>query len=132
MKHARPESHFALQTLVRQVIDLAVLDKARSGFNKAKSHVGGYTFGMQFFYPVKQAGARTVLIFAAGNNLLNLPGSQISGNAYFADERSGHNSLMLKRKFQQQRDTFVRHFLIFTGNVEKNIFPAVIPIRRQT
>lgn len=56
MKHARPESHFALQTLVRQVIDLAVLDKARSGFNKAKSHVGGYTFGMQFFTQSNRQG----------------------------------------------------------------------------
>ena len=74
-----------------------------------------------------RTGQPMFMSIAAGNNLLNLPGSQISGNAYFTDERSGHNSLMLKRKFQQQRDTFVRHFLIFTGNVEKNIFPAVIP-----
>ena len=100
MKHARPESHFALQTLVRQVIGLAVLDKARSGFNKAKSHVGGYTFGMQFFYPVKQAGARTVIIFAAGNNLLNLPGSladnkTASGRRLFsADQTSGAGKVM--------------------------------------
>lgn len=114
------------------MISFAVFDKICARFYKTKSHVGGNTFGMQFFNPVKQAGARTVIIFAAGNNLLNLPGSQISGNAYFADERGGHNSLMLEREFQQQRNTFVRHFLIFAGNVEKNIFPAVIPIRRQT
>jgi hypothetical protein len=38
---------------------------------------------------------------------------------------------MFKRKVKKNRDTFVRPALIFAGDIEHHIFPAVTPVSRQ-
>lgn len=69
--------HSALQSLIRQMILLSILDENRSRFDEAERHICLNAFLTKRFHPVKIAGSRTVVILPAAENLLNLTGGQI-------------------------------------------------------
>ena len=76
--HAGFTGHSALQLLVWQVVAPAVLDEHGAGLDKAEGHVGIHTFLPERFDPIKIAGAGTIVVFAAADDLLDLPGGRHS------------------------------------------------------
>ena len=129
--HAGLTGHPALQLLAGQVVALAVLDEHGAGLDKAEGHVGIHTFLPERFDPIKIAGAGTIVVFAAADDLLDLPGGQILPDAHRSDEGRAHNALVLERQFQQKRDALIGTALVLTGDIEKDVVPTAAPVRRQ-
>ena len=129
--HAGFVGHPALQLLVGHTVAPAVLDEHGSGLDKAEGHVGFHTFLLEGFDPVKITGAGTVIIFAAADDLLDLPGGKILPDAHRSDERRAHDAFVLERQIKQEGNAFVCAALVFTGDIEKDVVPSAAPIRRQ-
>ena len=94
--HAGFISHPALQLLVWQVVAPAVLDEHGAGLDKAEGHVGIHAFLPERLDPIKIAGAGTIIIFAAADDLLDLPGGKVLPDAYWPDEGRAHDALVLE------------------------------------
>ena len=94
--HAGFTGHPALQLLVWQVVAPAVLDEHGAGLDKAEGHVGIHTFLPERFDPIKIAGAGTIVVFAAADDLLDLPGGKVLPDAYWSDEGRAHDALVLE------------------------------------
>ena len=94
--HAGFISHPALQLLAGQVVAPAVLDEHGAGLDKAEGHIGIHAFLPERLDPIKIAGAGTIIIFAAADDLLDLPGGKVLPDAYWPDEGRAHDALVLE------------------------------------
>ena len=84
----------------------AVLDEHGAGLDKAEGHVGIHAFPCRRdFDPIKIAGAGTIIVFAAADDLLDLPGGKVLPDAYWSDEGRAHDALVLEGQVKQN---FVR------------------------
>ena len=129
--HAGFISHPALQLLVWQVVAPAVLDEHGAGLDKAEGHVGIHAFLPERLDPIKIAGAGTIVVFAAADDLLDLPGGKVLPDAYWPDEGRAHDALVLEGQVKQNGNALIGAALIFTGDVEKDVVPTAAPVRRQ-
>ena len=129
--HAGLVGHPALQLLAGQVVAFTVFDEHSAGLDKAECYVGIHAFLTERFDPIKIAGAGTIVVFAAADDLLDLPGGQILPDAHRPDEGRAHNTLVLEGQAEQNRNALVGTALIFTGDVEKDVVPSAAPVRRQ-
>ena len=129
--HAGFISHPALQLLAGQVVTLAVLDEHGAGLDKAEGHVGIHAFLPERLDPIKIAGAGTIIVFTAADDLLDLPGGKVLPDAYWSDEGRAHNALVLEGQVKQDGNALIGAALIFTGDVEKDVVPTAAPVRRQ-
>ena len=120
--------HDALNPFVGQMVPFAVFDKNGTGFDETEGHIMGNAFSAQLFYPVKIAGPCAVIIFASADDLLDLTAFQVGFYGDGTDEGGTHNSLVLKWKIKQDRDSLLGAALIFTGDIEHDIFPSIAPI----
>ena len=89
--HAGFTGHSALQLLVWQVVAPAVLDEHGAGLDKAEGHIGIHAFLPERLDPIKIAGAGTIIVFAAADDLLDLPGGKVLPDAYWPDEGRAHD-----------------------------------------
>lgn len=129
--HAGFTGHSALQLLVWQVVAPAVLDEHGAGLDKAEGHVGIHAFLPERLDPIEIAGAGTIIVFAAADDLLNLPGGKVLPDAYWPDEGRAHDALVLEGQVKQNGNALIGAALIFTGDVEKDVVPTAAPVRRQ-
>ena len=90
--HAGFTGHSALQLLVWQVVAPAVLDEHGAGLDKAEGHVGIHAFLPEGLDPIEIAGAGTIVVFAAADDLLDLPGGKVLPDAYRPDEGRAHDA----------------------------------------
>ena len=125
-------SHPALQLLAGQVVALAVLDEHGAGLNKAEGHVSFHAFLPERLDPIEIAGAGTIVVFAAADDLLDLPGGKVLPDAHRPDEGCAHNALVLEGQVEQNGNALIGAALILTGDIEKDVVPAAAPVRRQT
>lgn len=123
-------SHPALQLLVWQVVAPAVLDEHSAGLDKAECYVGIHAFLPERFDPIKIAGAGTIIVFAAADDLFDLPGGKVLPDTHRSDEGRAHNALVLEGQVKQDGDALIGAALIFTGDVEKDVVPTAAPVRR--
>ena len=123
-------SHSALQLLVWQVVAPAVLDEHGAGLDKAEGHIGIHAFLPERLDPIKIAGAGTIVVFAAADDLLDLPGGKVLPDAYWPDEGRAHDALVLEGQVKQNGNALIGAALIFTGDVEKDVVPTAAPVRR--
>ena len=121
-----------MQLLAGQVIAFAILDEHSAGLDETEGDVGLHALLPQGLYPVEIAGAGTIVVFAAADDLLDLPGGQILPDAHRPDEGRTHDALVLERQFQQKRDALISAALVLAGDIEKDVVPAAAPVRRQT
>ena len=124
-------SHPALQLLAGQVVTLAVLDEHSAGLDKAECHVSFHAFLPEELDPIKVAGAGTIVVFAAADDLFDLPGGKVLPDAYWPDEGRAHDALVLEGQIKQNGNALIGAALIFTGDVEKDVVPTAAPVRRQ-
>ena len=94
--HAGFISHSALQLLAGQVVAPAVFDEHSASLDKAEGHVGIHAFLPERLDPIKIAGAGTIIVFAAADDLLDLPGGKVLPDAYWPDEGRAHDALVLE------------------------------------
>ena len=123
-------SHSALQLLVGQVVAPAVLDEHGAGLDKAEGYIGIHAFLPERLDPIKIAGAGTIIVFAAADDLLDLPGGKVLPDAYWPDEGRAHDALVLEGQVEQDGNALIGAALIFTGDVEKDVVPTAAPVRR--
>ena len=110
----------------------AVLDEHGAGLDKAEGHIGIHAFLPERLDPIKIAGAGTIVVFAAADDLLDLPGGKVLPDAYWPDEGRAHDALVLEGQVKQNGNALIGAALIFTGDVEKDVVPSAAPVRRQT
>ena len=94
-------SHPALQLLAGQVVAFTVFDEHSAGLDKAEGHVGIHAFLPERLDPIKIAGAGTIIVFAAADDLLDLPGGKVLPDAYWPDEGRTHDALVLEGQVKQ-------------------------------
>ena len=80
--HAGFTGHSALQLLAGQVVAFTVFDEHGAGLDKAEGHVGIHAFLPERLDPIKIAGVGTIIVFAAADDLLDLPGGKVLPDAY--------------------------------------------------
>ena len=114
------------------MIRFAVFHEISPCFDKSKRDISAAALTVQRLNPLKAAGARSAVIFPAGDHLLDLPGIQIFPDFQGTDQRRAHDSFMLKRQRQKDRNPLVRSPLIFAGHIEEDIGPAVSPVPGKT
>ena len=73
----------------------------------------------------------TIIVFAAADDLLDLPGGKVLPDAYWPDEGRAHDALVLEGQVKQNGNALIGAALIFTGDVEKDVVPTAAPVRRQ-
>ena len=120
-----------MQLLAGQVIAFAILDEHGAGLNKAEGHVGIHALLPEGLDPIKVAGAGTIIVFAAADDLFDMPGGKVLPDAYWPDEGRAHNALVLEGQVKQNGDALIGAALIFAGDVEKDVVPSAAPVRRQ-
>ena len=130
--HAGFISHPALQLLAGQVVAFTVFDEHSASLDKAECYVGIHAFLPERFDPIEIAGAGTIVVFAAADDLLDLPGGKVLPDAYWPDEGRAHDALVLEGQVKQNGNALIGAALIFTGDVEKDVVPSAAPVRRQT
>ena len=123
--------HPALQLLAGQVVAFTVFDEHSAGLDKAEGHVGIHAFLPEGLDPIKVAGAGTIVVFAAADDLFDLPGGKVLPDAHRSDEGGAHNAFVLEGQIKQDGDALIGAALIFTGDVEKDVVPTAAPVRRQ-
>ena len=121
-----------MHALIRQEVPPTVLDEVCARLDKAERDVLVCALPVQRAHPVVIAWTRAVVVFAAADNLLNLPHREIFFNLYGAEQGRCHDALVLKRQAVQNGDALVRAALIFACDVEKDVLPTVAPVIRQT
>ena len=124
-------SHPALQLLAGQVVTLVVLDEHGAGLNKAEGHVSFHAFLPERLDPIEIAGAGTIVVFAAADDLLDLPGGKVLPDTHRSDEGRAHNTLVLEGQAEQNGNALIGAALVFTSDVEKDVVPSAAPVRRQ-
>ena len=124
-------SHPALQLLAGQVVAFTVFDEHSAGLNKAEGHVSFHAFLPEELDPIKVAGAGTIIVFAAADDLFDLPGGKVLPDTHRSDEGRAHNALVLEGQVKQNGNALIGAALIFTGDVEKDVVPSAAPVRRQ-
>ena len=129
--HAGLIGHPALQLLAGQVVTLVVLDEHGAGLNKAEGHVSFHAFLPEELDPIKVAGAGTIIVFAAADDLLDLPGGKVLPDTHRSDEGRAHNAFVLEGQVKQDGDALIGAALVFAGDVEKDVVPSAAPVRRQ-
>ena len=120
-----------MQLLAGQVVAPAVLDEHGAGLDKTEGHVGIHAFLPERLDPIEIAGAGTIVVFAAADDLLDLPGGKVLPDAYWPDEGRAHDALVLEGQVKQNGNALIGAALIFTGDVEKDVVPTAAPVRRQ-
>ena len=129
--HAGFTGHPALQLLAGQMVTLAVLDEHGAGLNKAEGHVSFHAFLPERLDPIEIAGAGTIVVFAAADDLFDLPGGKVLPDAHRPNEGGAHNAFVLEGQIKQDGDALVGTALILTGDIEKDVVPSAAPVRRQ-
>lgn len=119
MINAGAVCHLRLHGLVRDGVSPAVLDEAGTGLDEGEGHVLPEALLPQGQHPLEMAWTRTVIVFAAADDLLDLPGGKGSAQINRSDERRAHNTLVLCRHGQQQGHTLVCTLLILAGHVHR-------------
>lgn len=122
--------HPALQLLAGQVVAFTVFDEHSASLDKAECYVGIHAFLPERLDPIKIAGAGTIVVFAAADDLLDLPGGKVLPDAYWPDEGRAHDALVLEGQVKQNGNALIGAALIFTGDVEKDVVPTAAPVRR--
>ena len=130
--HAGFISHPALQLLAGQVVAFTVFDEHSASLDKAEGHVGIHAFLPERLDPIKIAGAGTIIVFAAADDLLDLPGGKVLPDAHRSDEGRAHDALVLEGQVKQNGNALIGAALVFAGDVEKDVVPSAAPVRRQT
>ena len=120
-----------MQLFVGQMVTLAVLDEHGAGLDKAEGHIGVHTLLPERFDPIEIAGAGTIVIFSAADDLLNLPGGKIFPDAHRSDKGRAHDALVLERQVKQEGNALISAELVLAGDVEKDVVPPAAPVRRQ-
>ena len=80
---------------------------------------------------IEIAGAGTIVVFAAADDLLDLPGGKVLPDTHRSDEGCAHDALVLEGQVKQNGNALIGAALIFTGDVEKDVVPTAAPVRRQ-
>ena len=124
-------SHPALQLLAGQVVAFTIFDEHSAGLDKAECHVGFHAFLPEELDPIEIAGAGTIIVFAAADDLLDLPGGKVLPDAYWPDEGRAHDALVLEGQVKQDGNALIGAALILAGDVEKDVVPSAAPVRRQ-
>ena len=124
-------SHPALQLLAGQVVTLAVLDEHSAGLDKAECHVSFHAFLPEELDPIKVAGAGTIVVFAAADDLFDLPGGKVLPDTHRSDEGRAHDALVLEGQVKQNGNALIGAALVFAGDIEKDVVPSAAPVRRQ-
>ena len=122
--HAGFTGHSALQLLAGQVVAPAVLDEHGAGLDKAEGHVGIHTFLPERFDPIKIAGAGTIVVFAAADDLLDLPGGKVLPDAYWPDEGRAHDALVLEGQVKQNLVRAEKGFHNLLQRIMSSTLPA--------
>lgn len=130
--HAGFISHSALQLLAGQVVAPAVLDEHGAGLDKAEGYVGIHAFLPERLDPIEIAGAGTIIVFAAADDLLDLPGGKVLPDTHRSDEGRAHDALVLEGQVEQDGNALIGAALILAGDIEKDVVPSAAPVRRQT
>ena len=105
--HAGLIGHPALQLLAGQVVTLVVLDEHGAGLNKAECYVGIHAFLPEGLDPIEIAGAGAIVVFAAADDLLDLPGGKVLPDAYRSDEGRAHDALVLEGQVKQNGNALI-------------------------
>ena len=124
-------SHPALQLLAGQVVAFTIFDEHSASLDKAECHVGFHAFLPEGLDPIKIAGAGTIVVFAAADDLFDLPGGKVLPDAYRSDKGRAHNALVLEGQIKQDGNALIGTALILTGDIEKDVVPSAAPVRRQ-
>ena len=111
-------SHPALQLLAGQVVAFTVFDEHSAGLDKAECYVGIHAFLPEGLDPIKVAGAGTIIVFAAADDLFDLPGGKVLPDAHRPNEGGAHNAFVLEGQIKQDGNALVGTALIFTGDVD--------------
>ena len=122
--HAGFTGHSALQLLAGQVVALAVLDEHSAGLDKAEGHVGIHAFLPERLDPIKIAGAGTIIVFAAADDLLDLPGGKVLPDAYWPDEGRAHDALVLEGQVKQNLVSAEKGFHDLLQRIMSSTLPA--------
>ena len=129
--HVAAVGHAALQAFGGEAVGFAVFDEYGACFDEAEGGVGLDAFGAQALDPFKMAGACAVVVFAAADDLFDLACGEGIGQADGADEGGAHDAFVLEGQGEKMGQAFVGAALVFAGDVEKDVFPAVTPVGRQ-
>lgn len=130
--HAGFISHPALQLFAGQVVAFTVFDEHSASLDKAEGHVGIHAFLPERLDPIEIAGAGTIVVFAAADDPLDLPGGKVLPDAYRSDEGRAHDALVLEGQVEQDGNALIGAALILAGDIEKDVVPSAAPVRRQT
>ncbi len=122
--HAGFTGHSALQLLVWQVVAPAVLDEHGAGLDKAEGHVGIHAFLPERLDPIEIAGAGTIVVFAAADDLLDLPGGKVLPDAYWPDEGRAHDALVLEGQVKQNLVRAEKGFHDLLQRIMSSTLPA--------
>ena len=125
-------SHPALQLLAGQVVAFTVFDEHSASLDKAECYVGIHTFLPERLDPIEIAGTGTVVVFAAADDLLDLPGGKVLPDAYRPDEGCAHDALVFEGQAEQNGNPLIGTVLVLTGDIKKDVVPSAAPVRRQT
>ena len=120
-----------MQLLAGQVVAFTVFDEHSAGLNKAECYVGIHAFLPERLDPIEIAGAGTIVVFAAADDLFDLPGGKVLPDTHRSDEGRAHNTLVLEGQAEQNRNALIGTALILTGDIEKDVVPSAAPVRRQ-
>ena len=122
--HAGFTGHSALQLLVWQVVAPAVLDEHGAGLDKAEGHVGIHAFLPERLDPIEIAGAGPIVVFAAADDLLDLPGGKVLPDAYWPDEGRAHDALVLEGQVKQNLVRAEKGFHDLLQRIMSSTLPA--------
>ncbi len=126
--HSRPVRLIALDAVALDLIEFPVLYKAPSRTAERKFHVVIDTFLPQKLNPVEITGTHSVVVLTVTEHMFYLPRLKIFPHADLPYKRRAHNALVLKRKAEQYWYALVGTSLVFSGNIEEDVFPAIAPI----
>ena len=122
--HAGFTGHSALQLLVWQVVAPAVLDEHSASLDKAECYVGIHAFLPERLDPIEIAGAGTIIVFAAADDLLDLSGGKVLPDAYWPDEGRAHDALVLEGQVKQNLVRAEKGFHNLLQRIMSSTLPA--------
>ena len=114
-----------------EFICLSVLYKSAASAAKHKGYVVLCAFIVQLPDPLVVTGAGTAVVFSVTQYLLYLARWKIFFDGNRSNEWGAHDTFVLEGQLQQDRNALVRSLLVFTGDIEHDVFPAVTPVLRQ-
>ena len=114
-----------------EYIGLAVLHKSAPGAAKHEGYVVLCAFIVQLPDPLVVTRAGTAIVFPITQYLLYLARWKIFVDGNRSNEWSAHDTFVLEGQLQKYRYSFISPALIFTGDVEHHVLPAITPVFRQ-